>query len=765
MQDDDDLVPDEPAGDGTSLMAGPRPLHGVPEPLDDIMETRLLAVAQAARFHGVELERADLHLIPGAPLPTPADLVTWIKSAGLWAEADHLKWRHLLRLQTDKPVVLLFTDGSAAVMVGVNRDRNVVLLRDPRGNMAEAPTAVDELRMNQLWNGEAIMVRPERGTSPEDEPFNFAWIFNLVLQEGGIIREISFASISISIMSVAPALLVMMVIDKVLAHDSLNTLYVISLMLLTFWIFEAVLTFCRHHLAATLGARVDTKLNLHTFYRLLSLPLQYYEENPAGQTTHRLQQVWRVRQFITGTLLDTMLDFFTLCVVLPILFYLEPFLTWFVLGAAIIIALIIFSFLRPMRRLFGKVVQAEVDKSTVMIETVHGIRTIKWLALEPQQKEVWDAKTAHSASMRLKAYELAAWPNSIIIPFSRFAERGTMLLGGYMAISDPTSVSVGALVALMILGGRVSQPLVNIARVMQDMEEIRAAVVQISWVLNNPREVSSKVSGLRPVFQGAITFDQLTFTYPGTKIPAINKLSAEIPAGTMMGLVGRSGSGKSTIARLLQGISPAYEGYLKIDGVELREIQLPHLRRSFGVVLQDNFLFRGTIRDNIIASRAGLTLEDVVRSARLAGAEEFIERMPKGYETFIEEGSANLSGGQRQRLAIARALITDPRLMILDEATSALDPESEALVNANLRRIARGRTMVIVSHRLASLLECDLTMVLERGSIVDLAPHSVLLERCSIYRTLWYQQNRHLSQAQGGGQGPAAVGPALVQGD
>ena len=765
QNDDDDLVPADVEGEDHALITEPRPIHGAPEKLDDIMETRLLAVSQAARYHGVELERADLRLIPGAPLPSPADLVSWVKTSGLWAEADYLKWRHLLRLQTDQPVVLLFTDGSAALMVGVNRNRNVVLVRDPRGAMSDTPTAVDELRMQQLWAGEAIMVRQERSGSPEDEPFNFAWIFRLVLTEKGIIREISFASIAISIMGVAPALLVMMVIDKVLAHDSINTLYVISLMLCIFWIFEAVLTYCRHNLAAVLGARVDTKVNLHIFTRLLALPLQYYEENPAGQTSHRLQQIWRVRGFITGTLLDTMLDFFTLVVVLPILFYLEPFLTWFVLGAAIMIALIIFSFLRPLRRLFGKVVQAEVDKTTVMIETVHGIRTVKSLALEPQQKEVWDAKTANAAMTRLQAMHLAAWPNSLIIPLQRFAERGTMLLGGYMAIVDPGSVSVGALVALMILGGRVSGPLVSIARVMQDMEEIRAAVVQISWVLNNPQEITSKSRGMRPKFAGAITFDNLTFTYPGTKLPALNKLTCEIPAGTMMGLVGRSGSGKSTVARLLQGISREYEGYLKIDGTELREIQLPHLRRSFGVVLQDNFLFRGTIRDNIIASRAGLTLEDVVRASRLAGAEEFIERMPKGYETFIEEGSPNLSGGQRQRLAIARALITDPRLMILDEATSALDPESEALVNANLRRIARGRTMVIVSHRLASLIDCDLTMVLERGAIVDLAPHSVLLERCNIYRTLWFQQNRHLTQASGQGQGPAALGPALVQGD
>ena len=221
------------------------------------------------------------------------------------------------------------------------------------------------------------------------------------------------------------------------------------------------------------------------------------------------------------------------------------------------------------------------------------------------------------------------------------------------------------------------------------------------------------------------------------RFPRSTASPSQVPAGTMLGIVGRSGSGKSTLTRLLQGINRDYSGFLKIDGNDVREINLRHLRQSFGVVLQENFLFRGSIRDNIIAGRPGLTLDDAVRAARLAGAEEFIERMPNGYETLIEEGSPNVSGGQRQRLAIARALITDPRILILDEATSALDPESEALLNANLLRIARGRTMVIVSHRLSSLIDCDQILVLESGKAVDIAPHRLLLERCAIYRQLW----------------------------
>ena len=324
-----------------------------------------------------------------------------------------------------------------------------------------------------------------------------------------------------------------------------------------------------------------------------------------------------------------------------------------------------------------------------------------------------------------------------------FINRGVLMVGAYIALTNETSVGVGALVAFMMLGGRVTQPLVGLARLIEDFQDVRASVGEVGSVLNNRPEQQSG-AGLRPAFEGNISFEELTFTYPTGKTPALEKVNFAIPAGTMLGVVGRSGSGKSTLTRLLQGVNREYNGFLKIDGAELREINLAHLRRSFGVVLQDNFLFRGTVRDNITAGRPGLTIEDVVRAARLAGAEEFIERLPLGYDTWIEEGSANISGGQKQRLAIARALITDPRILILDEATSALDPESEALVNANLTRIGRGRTMIIVSHRLTSLVDCDLILVMDKGRVMDIAPHTVLLERCAIYRALWLQQNRHI---------------------
>jgi ATP-binding cassette subfamily B protein len=258
---------------------------------------------------------------------------------------------------------------------------------------------------------------------------------------------------------------------------------------------------------------------------------------------------------------------------------------------------------------------------------------------------------------------------------------------------------------------------------------------------------------------GRIEFINLRFKYRGSTNFAIDGLTFDVPIGQTVGVVGRSGSGKTTIARLLQRLHSDYDGLIKIDGVDVREYDVTHLRRSLGVVLQENFLFSGSIRDNICSSKPHATIDEVVRAARLAGAEEFIDRLPGGYDTYIYEGSPNLSGGQRQRLAIARALIVDPRILILDEATSALDPDSEAIVNENIRRIAHGRTVIVISHRLSSLVNSDAILVMERGQFVDLGKHYELLERCEIYSGLWNQQNRHIAAAS---RPVAARGPSRV---
>ena len=698
----------------------------------------------AGRYYGLELDPIEFRGDPGEAAPSAAALSIWAQNAGMWSRAVRLRWRHLMSFQDTGPVVLLFTDGTAGLLTGASSENKVVMVRDPRAPEAEPPVPVDEMRLAEVWSGEAILIRAQRGHADADPPFTLRWLFGLVGQEKRSLRDLFIASVALSLLTIFPPFIVMTVVDKVLTHHSYSTLFLISVILGVMILYETLLGHARRLIILVVGVRVDAKLNLHVFNRLIRLPLDYFERHPAGETMYKVTQIHQVRQFITGKLMATFLDLITLAVLAPILFWLNSTLAWIVLVCATAIMLVILAFLRPIRVIFQRVVTAETNKSAALGETIFGIKTVKALALEPQRKALWDERVAEVGKWRLAFGRLASWPQTLVTPIERFMWVGIVMIGAYMALSDDTGIAAGGLFAFMMLSQRVSTPLVGLARLMEEWEEVGGAMGQAADVLNRPLEIDNAATGLRPKFSGAIAFEDVTFTYPGTKLPALSKITFEIPAGTMLGLVGRSGSGKSTVTRLLQGINREYSGFVKIDSADLRAINLRHLRSSFGVVLQENFLFRGSIRDNILAGRPGLTLDDAIRAARLAGAEEFIERMPAGYETYIEEGSPNLSGGQRQRLAIARAVITDPRILILDEATSSLDPESEALVNANLLRIARGRTMLIVSHRLSSLVDCDQIMVLDKGELVDIAPHDVLLERCTVYRQLWAQQNRHL---------------------
>ncbi len=734
-------------------------LHPAPAPGDEEgpSHTRVLAALAAARYHGFEPDPDDFHNTAGSEVPSPADLVEWLREAGLWVRATRMSWHQLMKLGDTSPVVLFFTDGSAGLLTGVDAVERVALIKDPRGRESDLPVPVDELRLSEVWTGEVLLVRKPRETVEDQDHFDIFWVIRLILNERKLLRDIAIASMVTSILGIIPPFLVMSVVDQVVTYGNMNTLTLLALIWVAIMAYETLLEYARVDMVTLLAGRIDTRLNLHVFNRMLGLKLSYFEQHPAGEIHHRINQLYLVRNFFTGRMFELVIDAFMLLVLIPILFFLSSSLAFVAMGTALVMALIVIAFMPALRRITGQVVRAETRKSTHMVENIHGIRTIKSLAIEPQSRAEWDLRVADAADWRIQSGRLGNWPRTLVMPFERFIQRGLIFLGAYWLLSGTTTLDMGGLIAFMLLGARLAQPLVSMSKVVQDQEELRFAIGEVGLVVNNPPETDAASGGLRPKIEGEIIFDKVTFSYPGQMTPALQDVSFTVPAGTMLGIVGKSGSGKSTVARLLQGINRDYSGFVRFDGNDLREINLRYLRRSLGVVLQDNFLFRGTVRDNIIAGRPGLTLEDAVRAARLAGAEEFIERMPAGYETFLQEGSTNISGGQRQRLAIARALVTDPRLLILDEATSALDPESEALVNANLLRIGKGRTMVLITHRLSSLTDCDLIIVMDQGKLLDIAPHRVLLERCTIYRQLWLQQNRHLDS-----HGPRHAAPAPV---
>jgi subfamily B ATP-binding cassette protein HlyB/CyaB len=728
------------------------------------LHTWLVGALAIARYHGVDLDPTTFRLDPSVPVPSPAVLVEWVREQGMWAKGVRLKWQQLLRLESTGPVLLLMKDGGAVLMTEADSNRNVIFVKEPTIAGGGVAVPVDELRLSQVWDGEAILIRPRRGESDEDLPLSFGFLTKLVMHERSILRSVAFSSLIITFLTIIPILVVYSAIQRVIQYGSMSTLLLVAIILVVATVLDAILEHARGNLLQVVSTRIDAKIQLYVFKRLLSLPLDYFERTQAGVIGQAIGKVYQIREFITGRLLTTFIDGMMLLVLLPLMFFMSATLAWTIVAAAGLIMLIIACFLRPIRVLSGKVSAAESRKFSVLVESLHGIKTVKSLALESARYSQWDEYVAQAGDLRLQAGRLALWPTTLTIPLQRYCQFGVMLLGAYLAVVSKNDTEIGSLMAFTMISMRVASPLISFAKLMQDFEDVRATMGEAQAVLNNPPEVRGIDRGLRPVFAGAIEFDGVSFTYNGTMRPALDDVNFSVPPGTMLGLVGRSGSGKSTITRLLQGISRDYSGFVKIDGVELRSINLRHLRRNFGVVLQENFLFRGSIRDNIIGGRPGLTMEDVVRAARLAGAEEFIERMPAGYDTFIQEGSPNLSGGQRQRLAIARALIVDPKLVILDEATSALDPESEALVNANLKRIGVGRTMVIVSHRLSSLVDCSAIIVMDRGTVLDVGTHAELVERCAVYRMLWLQQNRHMTENQGNTRNGSPT-PVLAQGD
>ncbi|MFC5355634.1 peptidase domain-containing ABC transporter [Azospirillum himalayense] len=723
------------------------------------MHTNLHALVIAARHHGLHLSVDQIlrDYAISADEIGPKLLTKIAQENGLTARPTTLSWKHLTRLGKALPALLRLRDGRAMLLIGFreNGSTSAAVLQDPLSS-EDACVAVDEVRLSSVWDGETILFKRSYALNDEEQPFGLMWLVGQMLKERKTFRDIAVSALMLSLLVMVPPLTYMVIIDRVLVHQRLSTLAVLTGAMAFLIGFEALFGYLRRYLIAVGTSKIDARISLYIFERMINLPIDFFERTPTGIINYRLNEVWRIRNFLTGQLFGTMLDTMTLIILVPVMFVLSPHLAFLVLGLAALMFFVVYIYIRPMGRAYKRVIEAEQRKGSFMIEILHGMRTVKSLALEGRKRMEWDVRVAEAVRATKAMNLLNNQPQTILQPLERAVYIGTLGLGAYLAIGDDAVVQAGVIVAFSMIAQRAVAPFVQIAGIMQQLQEVRGAIGQVAGVVNQQPERPRNSRGVRPAIKGNISFNDIRFRYPGSQNYALDGVSFTIEPGTTVGIMGRSGSGKTTVTRLLQGLHQQYDGLIKIDGVDLREIDLNHLRSNLGVVLQDNFLFQGTIRENIMAARQSASLDEVMRAARLAGAEEFIERLPRGYETQIEEGSSNLSGGQKQRLAIARALLVDPSVLILDEATSALDPDSEAIINNNLTRIGQGRTMIVISHRLASLVNCDQILVLERGKLYDAGKHDELLNRCDVYRHLWFQQNRHLAP------GPTHDRPSLT---
>jgi len=720
-------------------------------PVDRIIQfpipTSIACLAVAARHFGVHISAPAFvkeHELTedetdGAPLSALAQKIGLDAAVLLPADANPADLAKAL------PAVLRLRNGNALLLLGLARaaDGFSATLYDPTVGEA-SPLVTDWQRLCGASEEILLLKRDAADThEPAEREFGIGHVVAEIRQEKRLFRDIALAAVLMSITALAPALFWQLIVDRVLVYKSLSTLHVLVGGLAFILLFDTLFGYLRRSLILVATSRIDARLSSFIFSRLLDLGIDYFERAQTGVVVRDVNEVWRVRNFLTGQLFGTLLDAVVLVVVLPVMFWFSPILAGIVLAVGALMILTILAFLPFVRRRTGRAFEAEGRQNAYLVESVQGIRTVKSMAMERQRRRVWDRHVADAARLRRDAGGIINALQTVVTPFEKLMTSGVIALAAYMAVTSNDPVYVGTLIAFGMLTQRVAQPLIQLAYLVQQFDEVGRALRTVAAVVNQPREEGRDNGGLSSRIKGAVEFANVRFRYPGAAACALDGVSFKAEAGSIFGIMGRSGSGKTTVTRLLQSLHRSYDGLIKIDGTDIRAIDLDHLRRSTGVVLQDSFLFSGTIRDNIAAGAPGASFEQVVAAARLAGAEEFIERLPRGYDTHVEEGASNLSGGQKQRLAIARALIVDPGLLILDEATSALDPESEAIINANLQRIAKGRTVIVISHRLSSLVTADAILALENGEVVGFGPHAQLLQRCDVYQRMWRQQNGH----------------------
>jgi ATP-binding cassette subfamily B protein len=675
--------------------------------------------------------------------PPPATVLRIASDIGLKAKFDKLSWDGLQAQGGVFPLIARMSDGNCVIVIGASaKDGGQVAVLNPLADRATEVLLIDKEKFCSLWQGEVYFMKRIYALPDQNQPFGFRWFIPEILKQKAALRDIAIAALAMHLLALASPIFFQLVIDKVLVHQSLSTLWVLAVGIVVALVFDSLFGFLRQILTLAATNKIDMRLTRRTFAHLLSLPIDYFETTTAGVITRHMQQVEKIRSFLTGRMFSTALDATSLLIFLPILFTYSVKLALVTLAFTVLIGGVVAAMVPTFQRRLNDLYRAEGERQSMMVETIHGMRTVKALAIEPAQRRQWDQRSAQSINMHFRVGKISITGNAITDFLGKLLPVVIIVLGA-QEVFDQT-LTVGALIGFQMITGRVVAPLIAIVGLVNDYQETALSVRMLGEVMNRPSEGRASAGGLRPNLVGEISFDEVTFRYPGASVAALDRASFTIPAGAIVGIVGRSGSGKSTLTKMIQGLYAVEEGVVRFDRTDAREIELAHLRRQIGVVLQENFLFRGTVRDNISVAKPESTFEEIVAAAEAAGAAEFIERLPQGYNTPLEENASNLSGGQKQRLSIARALLTKPRILILDEAASALDPESEAIFIRNLKTIAVGRTVIMISHRLSTLVNAHAILVMQHGRLMDSGRHDELLTRCETYQQLWNQQTSHL---------------------
>lgn len=707
--------------------------------------TALKCFALIARHHGAEVnfERIAQDHSLAHEEPNLRKLLRIAQDHKFKAKYTAISWKQLGKAGKSWPIMARLSNGNWVILVGMREEMGEngvsiqkVAVYDPMA-AGQGFLFITQEQLEGKWSGQALLLKRKVSILDKEQPFGLAWFIPEFAKQWRTFFDVGVAALVLHLIALVTPLYFQIVIDKVLVNSAVETLRVITIGICIALVFDMILSYLRSYLLLYATSKVDIRVSTRTFRHMLGLPMPFFEKITAGVLTKHMQQSSKIREFLSGSVFMTLLDSTALVIFLPLLFWYSSELALIVVFFAVLLMITIGVLLGPYRRRLEELYVAEGGRQAMLVETIHGIQTVKALSMEPAQRKKWDDASAQSVSSHFRVGHISAIATSLSKYFEKLMTVVVIFWGA--ALVADNQLSIGSLIAFQMIAGRVTGPLVQLVSLVHSYQETKLSVKMLGNVMNHPTE-QGLGRGLRIDMRGQLEFDKVTFQYSATSAAALDRVSFQVPAGSILGVVGRSGSGKTTITRLIQGMYQAQSGVVRVDGLDMRELDISHVRSNLGVVLQENFLFRGSVRENISMAKTNASFQEIVYAARLAGAAEFVERMPQSYDTILEEGGSNLSGGQKQRLAIARALLTDPKILILDEATSALDPESEAILQRNLNKIAAGRTLVIVSHRLSTLTNCDQIIVLKDGQIEGAGKHAQLLDSCATYQDLWRQQ-------------------------
>ena len=705
-------------------------LHGTQD-----SDTGLNCLVLMARFHGLAAESQQLNhqfSINNAPF-TQREILRAAQFIGLKAKSVQTNITQLVKMPL--PAIARYKDGRYIVIAKYAEDK--VLIQDPLENR---PQALPLELLEQAWSGELILIAKRAPFLSEQQKFGFKWFIPAIVKYKKLFGEVLLISCFLQLFGLITPIFFQVVMDKVLVHRGFTTLDVLAIGFFAIIVFEVVMGGLRTYLFAHTTNRIDVALGAKLFRHLMALPLSYFEARRVGDSVARVRELENIRNFITGSALTLVIDLAFTVVFIAVMYYYSPILTWIVLASIpfyILLSIIITPILR--HRLNEKFARGAENQS-FLVESVSGMQTIKSQAVEPQMQNRWEQQLASYVDASFKSSNL----NNIASQAAQFISKLVMLLiiweGAHLVIAG--ELTVGMLVAFNMLASRVSGPVLKIVQLWSDFQQAGISVERLGDILNTKTEpgYNPNRSSL-PQLNGDVKLDHVTFRYNPEGREVLKDISLHAKPGEVIGIVGRSGSGKSTLTKLIQRLYVPEGGQVLVDGVDLVMVDTNWLRQNIGVVLQENFLFNRSVRENIALANPGLPMEAVIHAAQLAGAHEFILELPQGYDTTIEEQGANLSGGQKQRIAIARALITNPKILIFDEATSALDYESEHIIHNNMRSICEGRTVFIIAHRLSAVRNANRIVVIDKGRIVEEGAHQQLIKLNGHYAKLWqYQQ-------------------------